>query len=252
VIRYEHPLNERIRTLMRLEDLFSRARFFAARAEPQEHHAALTTLFEIGDVAARADLKSDLLQELERQRQVLQPLRENPTVDARALDSLMKEVEQVAGAIYALPGKAGMHLRGDDWLGALRQRAGIPGGMSEFDLPSYHYWLHQDSASRQKDLRQWLEPMLPIHAGLSIVLRLLRDSGKSSRHVAYRGTFQLMLTSAKVAQLLRLAIPKDRPCIPEISANRYALNIRLLSASGPERGRVFTDDVEFELNFCNL
>ena len=32
VIRYEHPLNERIRTLMRLEDLFARARFFAGAA----------------------------------------------------------------------------------------------------------------------------------------------------------------------------------------------------------------------------
>ena len=252
VIRYEHPLNERIRTLMRLEDLFARARFFAARSEAHEHHAALTTLFEIGDVAARADLKSDLLQELERQRQVLQPLRENPSVDRRALEALMRELEQVSAAIYGLPGKAGAHLRDNEWLGGLRQRAGIPGGMSEFDLPSYHYWLHQDVAVRQHDLEQWLEPLLPIHAGMAIVLRLLRDSGKSVRHVAYRGVFQLMLTSAKVAQLLRLTIARDRACVPEISANRYALNIRFLHAQGPERTRVFTDDVEFELTFCNL
>ncbi|HSU44109.1 MAG TPA: cell division protein ZapD, partial [Casimicrobiaceae bacterium] len=31
MIRYEHPLNERVRTLMRLEDLFARAIFFATR-----------------------------------------------------------------------------------------------------------------------------------------------------------------------------------------------------------------------------
>ena len=37
---------------------------------------ALLSLFEITDVAARADLKTDILQELERQRQVLAPLRE--------------------------------------------------------------------------------------------------------------------------------------------------------------------------------
>ena len=69
VIRYEHPLNERIRTLMRLEDLFARARFFAAQEAAPDHHAALLSLFEITDVAARADLKTDLLQELERQKQ---------------------------------------------------------------------------------------------------------------------------------------------------------------------------------------
>ena len=31
MIRYEHPLNERVRTLMRLEDLFARAGYFAAQ-----------------------------------------------------------------------------------------------------------------------------------------------------------------------------------------------------------------------------
>ena len=64
MIRYEHPLNERIRTLMRLEDLFARASHFASRDEAPDHHAALLSLFEVTDVAARADLKTDLLQEL--------------------------------------------------------------------------------------------------------------------------------------------------------------------------------------------
>src|SRR5678815_4588070 len=36
------------------------------------------TLFEILEVASRADLKSDLLQELERQKQVLLSFRNNP------------------------------------------------------------------------------------------------------------------------------------------------------------------------------
>ena len=67
MIRYEHPLNERVRTLMRLEDLFARAIFFATREDAPDHHAALLSLFEITDVAARADLKADLVQELERQ-----------------------------------------------------------------------------------------------------------------------------------------------------------------------------------------
>ena len=51
VIRYEHPLNERIRTLMRLEDLYHRAQFFAAQADAPAHHAALSVLFEITESA---------------------------------------------------------------------------------------------------------------------------------------------------------------------------------------------------------
>ena len=68
MITYEYPLNERIRTLLRLEDLFDRVDFFISQDAPLDHQAALTSIFEILEVASRGDLKSDLLQELDRQR----------------------------------------------------------------------------------------------------------------------------------------------------------------------------------------
>ena len=54
MITYEHPLSERIRTLLRLEDLYERALYFIAKADPQEHHVALLCLFEILEVAGVA------------------------------------------------------------------------------------------------------------------------------------------------------------------------------------------------------
>ena len=39
MITYEYPLNERIRTLLRLEDLFERSRHFIARTDPLDHAA---------------------------------------------------------------------------------------------------------------------------------------------------------------------------------------------------------------------
>jgi len=252
VIRYEHPLNERIRTLMRLEDLYHRARFFAAQPAAPDHHAALLALFEITDVAARADLKADILQELERQKQVLSPLRGNPAIDTRVLEPLLAEIDHASASLLAQSGKVGQHLRDNDWLMTIKQRTAIPGGVCEFDLPAYHYWLNADAAARQNDLRTWIEPFLPIYDGLAIILRLLRDNGRASRQIAYRGVFQLMLTSSKVAQLLRLTVGRDLPCVPEISANKYALNIRFIGVTGMDRGTVFDRDVEFELMFCNL
>ena len=56
MISYEFPLNERIRTLLRMESLYERVHFFLARDEDVEHHAALLTLFEVLEVAGRADL----------------------------------------------------------------------------------------------------------------------------------------------------------------------------------------------------
>jgi cell division protein ZapD len=252
VIRYEHPLNERIRTLMRLEDLFARTRHFAARDDAPEHHAALLSLFEITDVASRADLKTDLLQELERQKQVLAPLRTNPQIDQEMLSKLLAEIDQVNVALLAQAGKVGTHLRENEWLMSIKQRAGIPGGVCEFDLPAYHHWLNKDAAARRRDLAAWIEPFEPIRNGSAIVLRLLRENSRAGRHTAFRGVFQLMLTTTKVAQLLRLALDEDPPYVPEISANKYALNIRFIGLTGMDRGNVVDQNVEFELMFCNL
>ncbi|MBS0320853.1 MAG: cell division protein ZapD [Proteobacteria bacterium] len=252
MIRYEHPLNERIRTLMRLEDLFSRAHFFAAADDAHEHHAALTAMFEITEVAGRADLKTELLQELERQRQVLTPLRDNPKIETHALNLLLAEMETVGSRLHAQAGKVGQHLRDNEWLMAIKQRAALPGGVCEFDLPAYHFWLHRAPDARRHDLAGWLAPFEPLDAGIKIILRLLRDHGRTSTHVARHGVFQLMLTTHKVAQLLRLTVQRDLACVPEISANKYALNVRFLAVDGAGRGAVVDRDVEFEMMFCNL
>ena len=252
MIRYEHPLNERVRTLMRLEDLFARVGYFASQDAAPDHHAALLALFEITDVSARADLKTDILQELERQKQVLAPLKHNAQIEQGALEELLAQIDNVNAQVLAQSGRVGTHLRENEWLMAIKQRTAIPGGVCEFDLPAYHWWLNQDPHLRRQDLAGWIEPFAPIKAGSAIVLKLLRDNGRESRHTAYRGVFQLMLTTTKVAQLLRLTMSHDLACVPEISANKYALNIRFLGVSGMDRGAVFDQDVEFELMFCNL
>lgn len=252
MIRYEHPLNERIRTLMRLEDVHARARVYVASDLPQDHHAALASLFEIADIAARADLKTELLQELERQRQQLAPLRASPRIETEALDALLQEIDAVTTLLLAPAGKLGAHLRENEWLMAIKQRSAIPGGVCEFDLPAYHWWLHRDAGTRRADLAGWFAPFDPVFAGLAIVLKLLRENARTNRHIAYRGVFQLMLTTTKVAQLLRVAVARDLACVPEISANKYALNIRFIGVSGLDRGSVHDRDVEFDLSFCNL
>jgi len=251
VITYEYPLNERIRTLLRLEDLFERSRHFIARTEPHDHHMALLTLFEIMEVAGRADLKSDLLQELERQKQMLVSFRNNPQIAEEVLNQLIRDIERTSQALFGMTGKIGQYLRENEWLMSIKQRTAIPGGACEFDLPSYHYWLHRDSGARAADLANWINPLLPLRDGSTIVLKLLREGGKPTQLVAHQGTFSQML-GGKVSQMVRIRLPRESQFIPEISANRYALNIRFTTFGTEPRPRVCESDVEFELTFCNL
>jgi cell division protein ZapD len=250
VISYEFPLNERIRTLLRMESLYERVQFFSSMDHALDHHAALLSLFEILDVAGRADLKSELMQELERQKQALSALRSNPQISEAALNSILSDIDRAVTDLFQSSGKTGQGLRENEWLMGIKQRVAIPGGVCEFDVPSYHYWLHQGAGVRRTDLSNWLAPFLPMRSGITIVLRILRESGRSSQQTATQGVYQQMM-GGRVAQLLRLSLDDQHTCVPEVSANKYALNIRF-TMTGDSQRRLAQDDIPFELTFCNL
>ncbi len=251
MISYDFPLNERIRTLLRLEDLYAKMAYFSEKASAADHQAALSVLFEIMEVASRSDLKSDLLQELERQKRQLSALHNNPGISEEALNAILDEIEKASDTLFAISGKIGQHLRDNEWLMGIKQRACIPGGTCEFDLPSYHYWLHQDATLRRNYLNSWLAPMLPICEALDIILKLLRESGKEHHFTAHQGSFQQM-QGGRVAQLLRITLDTALPCIPEVSANKYVLNIRFVTATYAAKSTLYDQDVAFNLTFCAL
>jgi len=251
VISYEFPLNEKVRTLLRLEDLFVRMDHFTKQESSMDHHSALITLFEILEVACRADLKSELLQELERQKRALSSLHNNPAIFEDALKAILAEIDKAAADLHASTGKIGQRLRENEWLMNIKQRSIMPGGTCEFDIPSYHYWRQQDANLRRESLRNWLTQFLPIHAGMKIILRLLRENGKVLQFTAHQGTFQQM-QGGRVAQILRITLSRDLACIPEVSANKYAINIRFIAADYAAKSTLFEQDVPFEMTFCTL
>ena len=252
MIIYEYPFNERIRTLLRLEDLFEKTSVFVQNDGQLEHHTALITIFEILEVAGRADLKMDLIQELERQRQTLLSYRNNPDISEEALSGALYEIEQSSAALLSMTGKMGQYLRDNDWLMGIKSRAAIPGGVCEFDLPSYHWWLHRPAEVRREAIAGWLKPMLPLRDAAAIVLRLLRSSGHPKQHVAVSGQFQLNL-GGSAAQMVRVSLDVDEQAVPEVSANKYFLNIRFTKPpAGEIKARGCERDINFDLTFCNL
>jgi cell division protein ZapD len=100
-------------------------------------------------------------------------------------------------------------------------------------------------------LLAWLRPLLPIRDGLIIVLRLLRASGRPEAQTARNGAYQLMMGGGS-SQMVRVALGDDETVVPEISANKYALNIRFVSAESAGKPRPCERDIDFQMTFCNL
>ena len=217
MILYEYPFNERIRTYLRLEHLFRRLGELIPRSHPLDHHYALATIFEVMDVAARADLKSDVLKDLERQKQALNGYRGNPAIAERVLDEVIGQVEACFSAVNGTPGKAGQPLTENEWLMSIRSRAGIPGGTCEFDLPGYYAWQHLPPERRRADLERWAATLAPLAESIHLLLRLRIDPALG--------------------------------VVPEISGNRLIVSVRLMRQES-DRMQPSTENTPFELTLC--
>lgn len=251
MILYEYPFNERIRTYLRLEHLFRRLGELVERDSPTDHHFAITTIFEIMDVAGRADLKTDVLKDLEKQKHVLSGFRGNPAILEGVLDDVTNRLESCFAALNGLPGKAGHSLTENDWLMSIRSRVGIPGGTCEFDLPAYFAWQHTSPGARKMDLQRWIAPLVPLAESIRVLLTLLRDSGAPQKVVAPGGLYQQTLPQGRTFQLARLYMDPTLGLIPEISGNRLIVTIRLMRHKSDDRLHASTDDSTFELALCS-
>lgn len=251
MILYEYPFNERIRTYLRLEHLFRRLGELVSRDHAIDHHYALATVFEVMDVGARADLKSDVMKDLEKQKQVLNAYRGNPAIAESVLNEVIAKLDGCFSGLNSLPGKAGQSLTENDFLMSIRSRVGIPGGTCEFDLPAYYAWQHQPSDVRRTDLERWASTLGPLAESIHMLLKLLRDSGAPQKVMATGGQLQQNLPQGRTFQLLRLRIDPALGMVPEISGNRLMVSVRLMHQDSGLRLDAASQDVPFELTLCS-
>jgi cell division protein ZapD len=251
LVLYEYPFNESIRTMLRLEHLFDRLGQLATRDTAVDHHYAIATLFEIIEVASRADLKSDLLKDLERQRSQLNSYRGNPSISEKALDEVIEKIDHAHTGLNELPGKAGHALTSNEWLMSIRSRISIPGGTCEFDLPSYYAWQQHEPAERRADLARWIALLLPLAEALNVLLGLLRDSGVPQRVNAIAGQFQQSLPTGRSYHLMRVRLDPTGGLVPEITGHRLMVSVRLMRQDAEGRLRPHTGDGCFELTLCS-
>ena len=250
MILYEHPFTESIRTMLRLEHLFGRLALLVDRDHAVDHHFALATLFEIMDVASRADLKSDLLKELERHGSQLQGFRGHPGISEAALDSITERINSAFTGLNQLQGKTGQSLSSNDWLMSIRSRISIPGGTCGFDLPAYYAWQQYPPERRRADLHQWLGTMAPLSGALAVLLGLLRDSGSAQRMVATGGQYQQSLAAGKSYHLLRVRFDDSEGLVPEITGHRLMVGVRFMRSDSEGKLRPAAVDTVFELSLC--
>ncbi len=254
-IIFEQPLNERIRTFLRVDQLVQRFDHNIKGESIWDTHYALATLLEVADLAARGDLKSELMKELKRQIKNLEGLSHVPGVDRPNLQRIIARHREHINFLHGLTGQPSDRVKNNEFSNSVKQRLFIPGGTCEFDLPAYHYWLLQPVAERHTVLNTWIEPFKHIHQTVKLILELIRESVLPTKSVAVKGFYQQTFQADQPYpyQLVRISLPSDSPYFPEFSAGKHRFAVRFLVQPNIElRATQTHEDIEFELACCAL
>jgi hypothetical protein len=91
---YDFPLNEKSRTYLRLESLFSQIRDNLESDQSWAHIAFFKGLFDLQELLERGDLRADLIKDLERLGQRLSHWASLPDVD-------LEQIHEAAGVDVA-------------------------------------------------------------------------------------------------------------------------------------------------------
>jgi cell division protein ZapD len=249
-IIYEQPLNERIRTFLRLEFLFSQAAQHLHDDSQWGSRSTLTSLLDILSIFGRTDLKTEVLKELERHGATLARLKSNPDVDHDRLAKTLGELASLGRTLRESSGPIAADLKTNEFLSSIQQRAAIPGGTCDFDLPAFHFWLQQPSQQRARDLARWLNRFEAAACAIQTILRLVRESAVMKSVVAESGFFQKTLDASHPCQLVRVRVARKVPCHAEISGGRHRFTVRFLETGKDGHVRQSTQNIPFELGCC--
>lgn len=249
---YEQPLNERMRTFLRLDFLYQQTLYHEEHRDPWSTRAAVSSLLEILAITARGDIRSEVLKELERQMTIMHEYQSRPGVDSARLKAVLANLARLRSELNAAGALFMQRLRDSEFLNAIKHRSSIPGGTCEFDLPDYRHWLDLPFETRAADFADWMSTIRPLCDAVTELLWLTRESARPRPEIATGGTFQVVFERDTPSQLLRLTLPPGTQLFPEISGSHHRCSIRFLSwIDVNQRPVQTTEDVPFLLTVCS-
>jgi cell division protein ZapD len=251
LVVYENPLNERMRTFLRLEFLYSQLLYHTELPNSWSSRAAMASLLEALAILGRGDVRGEVIKELERHVQALNEFQAKPGVDPGRLRVVMSNLMRLRSELIGLGANFLQPLRDSEFLNAIKHRSAIPGGTCMFDLPDYGYWLHLPAAERRRQLVDWINHIKPICEAVAEVLWLTREATEATPQVAPGGMFQHGFDRGEQASLVRVLMPANGGIFPEVSAGQHRFTIRFVRWRGVDaRPAQVTQDVRFQLAIC--
>ncbi|WP_272690590.1 cell division protein ZapD [Providencia sp. PROV090] len=244
LITYEYPMNEKIRSWLRLETLLSQIYELSNITSYSTGIAFFRSVSELIEILDRGEVRSELIKELEKQRTRLSNWAEAPNADNQLISTLLKQLSETTSNLMSAA-CFGHHLRTDKIISMVRQRLSIPGGCCSFDLPTLQLWLNIPQNERDKVISGWLQSLDPLNDALQTVLTLIRQNGIFEQKESHNGFYQ---DNVEGKELLRIKLTAEHLVYPQISGHKTRFALRFLHIDS-ENG-ILPDIINFELSCC--
>jgi len=245
-ILYEHPLNERIRNYLKLEQLFKQVNSYADSDISTSHQVFFNALFAIIDMLDRSDIRGELIKDLEKLQQNLVIWSQAPDIDTSALEENLQETVCLVSQLK-VNAQTWCQLKEHKLLASLKQRFAIQGGNSSFDLPQLQFWLHQPTSLITADIDQWLSLLDNIKNSLALVLKFIRQRAEFENIETDSGFYQ---DNGEGLLLLRIRVAQSAQYYPTISGNKFRYSIRFMLPCEQNGRRYSNQATKFQLARC--
>lgn len=244
---YEHPLNEKVRLLMRLELIFNELEHCKDVSKIDNVQPFFKFLFDCIEVLERNDIRPTLSYYLDELEKNLIRWASHPDIHDESLQNKLKEAVSLQAELANM-NKACHKLKEDKFLSSLRQRFGIAGGTCDFDLPQLHFWSRKPVKQREDDVEQWLSVIAPLKQALDFSLLFLRESAPFANKVAENAFYQDNCDES--ISLLRVKYDLDSGYFPTISGSKHRYSITFMAPDSAYVKKAVDGNIEFKLATC--
>jgi len=245
-VLYEHPLNERIRNYLKLEQLFIQANSCLQSNIALSHQIFFNSFFSIFDTLERNDIRGDLIKDLEKLEQNLVIWSRSPDINNSALEENLKASISLLSQLKT-PSPTWLKLKEDKFLSVLKQRYAMQGGSCSFDLPQLTFWLNHSQDNILKDIKKWLLQLEQVSDAISLILKFIRQRSNFEEINSTNGFYQ---NSGEGIILLRIKVAEVFPYYPTVSGNKFRYSIRFMEPCSSTGRKYFDQQVQFNLARC--
>ena len=187
---YELPLNERLRTFMRIEFLYARLKYFLSDLKGTwEIRTVIHTILEIYSILSRTDVRREVLADLDRYIIQMQRYHSVPDADSNMVTNILEDLELIKKEVREIGTDYLTPLRADEFIASLLHRHTLPGGKAEFDLPKYKFFLEGKKTTVNKKINTWVDIIRPISEGIDKLMWIIRESSEPIATVAVGGQY---------------------------------------------------------------